>query len=138
MILEIDTRSGTPIYRQVMDQIRRQIMTGQLAEGEQVEQVRNLAARLKVNPMTISKAYSFLEQEGLLERRRGIGLFVERVQSDQRQLAKRQLLEEAFKAAAASAVQLGVGEAEAGELFVKFYRQYCAQTDSAIAKGEQS
>lgn len=133
MILEIDTRSGAPIYRQVMDQIRRQIMTGQLVEGEQVEQVRNLAARLKVNPMTISKAYGYLEQEGLLERRRGIGLFVQRVKGAQRQQVRNQLLEEALKAAASSAVQLGISEKEASELFGKFYRQYGEQR-----KGEKS
>ena len=46
MILDIDFHGGTPIYRQVMDQVRRQILTGQLAEGEQIEQVRGLAERL--------------------------------------------------------------------------------------------
>ncbi len=76
MLVEIDTHSGVPIYRQVIEQIRRQIMTGQLAEGGQLPTVRDLAKRLKVNPMTVSKAYSLLEIEGLVERRRGVGLFV--------------------------------------------------------------
>ncbi len=79
MLLEIDHHSGVPIYRQIIRQIRQQIMTGGLKEGDQLETVRNLAARLKVNPMTISKAYSFLEAEGLVERKRGIGLFVAKV-----------------------------------------------------------
>ena len=76
MLLQIDHHSGQPIYRQVIDQIRRQVMAGQLREGEQLPSVRDLAAQLRVNPMTISKAYSLLEMEGLLDRRRGVGLFV--------------------------------------------------------------
>ncbi len=76
MILQIDTHGGVPIYRQIMDQVRQLILTGQLLEGDRVEQVRSLAARVKVNPMTVSKAYGYLEQEGLIERRRGVGLFV--------------------------------------------------------------
>jgi GntR family transcriptional regulator len=67
MLFEIDTHSGVPIFRQIIDQIRKQITTGLLPEGRQLETVRDLAARLKVNPMTISKAYSLLEAEGLLD-----------------------------------------------------------------------
>ena len=48
MLLEIDHHSGVPIYRQVIDQVRRQIMTGLLAETDQLETVRELAARLNV------------------------------------------------------------------------------------------
>ena len=55
MLLEIDHHSGVPIYRQVVRQIRRHIMTDGLKEGEQLETVRDLAARLKVNPMTIKE-----------------------------------------------------------------------------------
>ena len=65
MLLDIDTHSGVPIYRQIMDQIRSQILTGELPEARQLDTVRELARRLKVNPMTISKAYSFLEAEGV-------------------------------------------------------------------------
>ena len=84
MLLEIDHHSGVPIYRQVIEQIRRQIMAGQLTEGQQLDSVRDLAGRLRVNPMTISKAYALLEVEGLAERRRGIGLFVARVTKGQK------------------------------------------------------
>ena len=76
MILVIDTHSGVPIYRQLMDQITRQILAGQIRPGDQLPTVRELAVRLKINPMTISKAYSLLESTGILQRQRGIGLFV--------------------------------------------------------------
>ena len=52
MLLEIDHHSSVPIYRQVIRQIRQQIMTDGLKEADQLETVRNLTVRLKVNPMT--------------------------------------------------------------------------------------
>ena len=58
MLLEIDHHCGIPIYRQVIDHVRGQVMAGRFAAGQQLEPVRELAGRLKVNPMTISKAYS--------------------------------------------------------------------------------
>lgn len=63
--------SGIPLYRQLVEQIRRLIASGQLAEGAELPSVRELALEHAVNPMTVSKAYSQLEGEGLLARRRG-------------------------------------------------------------------
>lgn len=75
-IFYIQPSSGTPIYRQLTDQIRRQCASGQLRPGDMLPSVRNLAGNLGVNPMTISRAYSLLEAEGLLVRRRGVGMQV--------------------------------------------------------------
>jgi len=124
MLIEIDYHSGVPIYRQVTVQIRQQIMTDGLKEGEQLETVRELAARLKVNPMTISKAYSLLEGEGLVERRRGIGLFVASVRKGRREEIKKKLLNDIVNKAAITAIQLGVSEEEAVEFLKKHYREY--------------
>ncbi len=124
MLLEIDHHSGVPIYRQVIDQIRRQITTDGLKHGDRLESVRELAARLKVNPMTISKAYSFLETQGLLERRRGVGLFVAKVKKGQLQQIKAELLDEIVSKAAITAIQLGVSQNQAIEFFKKYYEQY--------------
>ena len=124
MLIEIDYHSGVPIYRQVTVQIRQQIMTDGLKEGEQLETVRELAARLKVNPMTISKAYSLLEGEGLVERRRGIGLFVANVRKGRREETKKKLLNDIVNKAAITAIQLGVSEEEAVEFLKKHYREY--------------
>lgn len=124
MLIEIDYHSGVPIYRQVIVQIRQQIMTDGLKKGEQLETVRELAARLKVNPMTISKAYSLLETEGLVERRRGIGLFVASVRKGRREEIKKKLLNDIVNKAAITAIQLGVSEEEAIEFLKKHYREY--------------
>ncbi len=124
MLLEIDHHSGVPIYRQVMRQIRQQIMTDGLKHEDQLETVRDLAARLKVNPMTISKAYSFLEAEGLVERKRGIGLFVARVRKGQQDQIRAKLLNSIVNKAAITAIQLGVSEGEAIESLKKHYKEY--------------
>ena len=124
MLLEIDHHSGVPIYRQVIRQIRQQIMTGQLKQGDRLEPVRELAARLNVNPMTVSKSYSFLEAEGLVERKRGIGLFVAKAKKPQHERIKVELAEGVIDKAAITAVQLGLSESDVVKLFKKRYREY--------------
>ena len=124
MILQIDPKGGVPIYRQIIEHMRRQIMTGQMVAGDRLEQVRNLAARLKVNPMTVSKAYSLLEQEGLVQRKRGVGLFVAHIRVDVQKRIKAQMLEQGLREAAALAVQMELSEGEARSQFEKYYRQY--------------
>ncbi|HEG43131.1 MAG TPA: GntR family transcriptional regulator [Phycisphaerales bacterium] len=122
MLLEIDSHSGVPIYRQIIAQIRTQIMTGELAQDQQLDTVRDLARRLNVNPMTISKAYSFLEADQLVTRKRGIGLFVARIPQDQKDILKKDILERAVEKAAVTAVQLDVSEDQAAQLLTKFHR----------------
>ena len=70
----LNPQSGTPIYRQLMEQLRRMVSSGQLKPGDELPSVRELAMTHAVNPMTISKAYSLLEAEGLLLRQRGKGM----------------------------------------------------------------
>ena len=130
MIFEIDPHGGVPIYRQVMEQIRRQIMTGLMAEGEQLEPVKSLAARLKVNPMTISKAYGFLVEEGLVVRQRGVGLFVRRIRADRAERIKTQMLEEALRKAASLAAQMKIPEEKALRLFAGQYRKISTRKGS--------
>lgn len=129
MIIDIDIHGGVPIYRQVMDQVRRQIMTGQMAEGGQLESVANLSARLKVNPMTISKAYGFLVQEGLVERRRGVGLFVRQIKTDTKKRLRSSVLTEALKKAASLATQMEIDVDEALRLFQKQFEQIGSQKE---------
>ena len=131
MILSLDPHAGVPIYRQVMDQMRRQILGGRLAAGEQVESVKSLSSRLKINPMTVSKAYGFLVEEGLLERRPGIGLFVRPIRKDVKRRQQDRILDRAMARVAALAVQLGIPEEEAMRLFAEQYRKFDSPTRSA-------
>jgi GntR family transcriptional regulator len=70
-MFSLNPQSGIPIYRQLAEQIRRMVVGGQLAAGAELPSVRELALAHAVNPMTISKAYSLLENEGILVRQRG-------------------------------------------------------------------
>ncbi len=75
-LFSIATGSSEPIYRQLIEQTRRLVAGGQLAPGDAMPSVREIAQALALNPMTVSKAYSMLELEGLLTRRRGLGMVV--------------------------------------------------------------
>lgn len=112
-MIHIDARDGTPIYRQIIDQVKLLAMTGGLAPGQQVEPVASLAAREHVNPMTVSKAYSALVEAGVLERRRGIGLFVAAAARRRTRDDREEVLDRELRGVAALLVRLGVGEGEA-------------------------
>ena len=66
-IFSVVTGSGEPIYRQLVDQVRRLVAGGQLAAGDELPSVRETAQALAINPMTVSKAYSLLETAGMLD-----------------------------------------------------------------------
>jgi GntR family transcriptional regulator len=127
MLIDIDVHGGVPIYRQVIEQVKRLILTGQMDEGEQLESVANLSSRLKVNPMTISKAYGFLVQEGLVERRRGVGLFVAQLADDTEKAIKTTVLKEAVRKAASLAVQMQISQKEAATLFAEQFDKIKSQ-----------
>ena len=67
---------GAPIYRQLRDRVIALILDGGLKEGDAVPSVRQVAADFRINPLTVMKAYQALSDEGLLEKRRGLGMFV--------------------------------------------------------------
>ena len=75
-LLTIAPGAAEPIYRQIVEQLRRMIAGGQLPPGERLPSVREVAGFHAINPMTVSRAYSLLEGEGLLERLRGTGMAV--------------------------------------------------------------
>ena len=75
-LLTIQPGAAEPIYRQILAQLRRLIASGQLEVGELLPSVRDVAGCHAINPMTVSRAYSLAESEGLLERLRGKGMAV--------------------------------------------------------------
>ena len=74
--IRITTGSGTPIYRQIVDQVRLAVATGALEPGQAMPSVRSLAERLVVNPNTVARAYADLARDGVLETHQGRGVFV--------------------------------------------------------------
>jgi GntR family transcriptional regulator len=75
-LLKLDLRSGVPVYRQIIDQVRGGIAVGTLAAGDQLPTVRQLAVDLAINPNTVLRAYRELELAGALETHQGSGTFI--------------------------------------------------------------
>jgi len=75
-MFSVDTRSKQPIYRQIMDQIVLLVSTGVLDTGEQLPSIRDLATSLGINPNTVARAYSELEQRGVIDTIPKKGAFV--------------------------------------------------------------
>lgn len=74
--MDRDWNDGQPIYRQLRDRVVAMILEGQLGEGDALPSVRKVAAESRINPLTVLKGYDTLVDEGLVEKRRGLGLFV--------------------------------------------------------------
>ena len=82
--LQLDLRSGVPVYRQIMDQVFGAVASGRLTSGDQLPTVRQLAVDLSINPNTVIRAYRELEIRGFLDTHQGSGTFVsqQRVEQD--------------------------------------------------------
>ena len=76
MDFRIDSKSGVPFYRQIIEQVKFAVSRGDLPTGTQLPTVRQLAVDLSVNPNTVIRAYKEMEIEGLLETHQGSGTFV--------------------------------------------------------------
>lgn len=122
--VSINTGSTEPIYRQLVEQLRRRIAAGQLVAGQEIPSVRELAQALAVHPMTISKAYGLMEAEGLLERRRGLSMVVAQQHRKAQPAASRiELLRPTLEQAAAAARQLQLPAAQALRLFEQILKE---------------
>ena len=119
----LNPQSGIPIYRQLVDQVRRMIAGGQLKKGDELPSVRELALAHAVNPMTISKAYSMLETEGLLVRQRGKPMQVaaENLQSKTKE-SRLTHLRPQFEGLAMAARQLEISD----DLLIKELKKFLA------------
>lgn len=112
LLFELHPSSGTPIYRQIIEQVYTLVAGGKLSPGDMLPSVRSLAKEAAINPMTVSKAYSQLEAEGLVERVRGRGMRLldlsKMLPLEQRQAQLQSLLKPIFQ----RAQQLGLDEQE--------------------------
>nr|WP_208403242.1 GntR family transcriptional regulator [Paenibacillus sp. BK720] len=77
-----------PIYIQIMNYVKKQIITGRLNPGDKIESVRDMALELQINPNTIQRTFQELEREGIVETRRGLGRFVTSRESTIMQIKK--------------------------------------------------
>ena len=103
----LNPHAGVPLYRQLHEQIRRLVASGQLPPGTELPSIRELALKHAINPMTVSKVYARLESEGVLERNRGKPMTVAARRRPQAPLAARlETLDSSLEALVLAAQQL--------------------------------
>ena len=112
MVLQIDFKSGKPVYLQLVDQIRYAAASGGLRAGEPLPSIRPLAEELRVNRNTIAKAYAELESQGVIETVPGKGCFLKEVASPLTKSARNDLLTQEIDRAIVAAHHLQINDAE--------------------------
>jgi GntR family transcriptional regulator len=115
MNLSIDVKSPLPVYQQVIQAIKLEILSGGLCDGDSLPSIRDLAKLLKLNPNTVAKAYYALESEGFSEGRSGSGSRV-KAPPGRRDALRRAMLESEFRIVMAKADSLGFSLADVGQL----------------------
>jgi GntR family transcriptional regulator len=112
MLIQLNFKSGKPVYLQMVDQIKAAAAAGALRPGEPLPSIRPLAQRLRVNRNTVAKAYAELESQGVIETVAGKGCFVKANDSPYRKEVRLQLLAQEVDAAIVQAHHLQVGKQE--------------------------
>ena len=132
MIFQINFKSGTPIYLQVVDQIKAAAASGALRAGEALPSIRPLAEELKVNRNTIAKAYSELENLGVIETLPGRGCFLKENHVALRKEVRRKLLMQDVDHAIVQAHHLQVPHHE----FLELIQERMAVLDDKVRANE--
>jgi GntR family transcriptional regulator len=112
-MLRIDPRDAVPVWKQIEEGVRRLVGAGSLRPGGAVPSVRDMARELRVNPMTVSKAYQRLADAGVLEVRRGEGTFVASGPPQMSRVERARALREAASRFVAVALTLALSKDEA-------------------------
>jgi GntR family transcriptional regulator len=112
VLLQINFKSGKPVYLQVVDQIKAAAASGALQPGEALPCIRPLAEELRVNRNTIAKAYSELESIGVIETVQGKGCFVKENQTTLRKDVRRKMLIEEIDQTLVQAHHLSIAREE--------------------------
>jgi GntR family transcriptional regulator len=133
MFIRIESSSGVPITRQIVDQIRSHCATGTLAPGDRVPSVRQLARELAVNQNTILHVYERLTGEGLLERRQGDGTYVSDRLPRNGAKVQRELLAQEVDRLAHRAIVLGVSAEEVREMLKESFTRIAKERGSRKA-----
>lgn len=121
IFIRIEPSSPVPIYRQIIDQIRYQIATGALKEGDQVPSVRQLADKLAVNQNTILKVYNQLCAEKMLRVERGSGTFVTASRQTIPLAERKKIVARILREAAVQAIHLDIGLEQVKDQLEKEY-----------------
>lgn len=116
MHIILNHSSMIPIYEQIMDQVKDQIITGEMKENETLPSVRVLSAELKISALTVKKAYDKLEEEGFVITVHGKGTYVAATDKELAFEARRKAVEDDFTNAIEKARTVGMTQAEIREI----------------------
>lgn len=103
----LDPTSGRPVYQQLIDQVKREVALARLRPGDRLPTVRDLAARLVLNPNTIAKAYRQLEQDGIIATRPGAGAFIAELGSRLSETVQRRIVTDHFERGLVDGITMG-------------------------------
>ena len=120
---QVHPSSGVPIYRQIMDQVRSLIAAGILSDGDMLPSTRELAASLEVNMMTVSKAYSKLEADGVVCRIRGLGMKVAAVSQATSVTERKKEVATLLEPALLQAIHLGLTDEQILSIIQRLLRE---------------
>ena len=134
MMLQVNFKSGKPVYLQVVDQIKSAAASGALHAGEPLPSIRPLAEELRVNRNTIAKAYTELESQGVIETLPGKGCFLKANNSPFTKVVRDKLLEKEIDEAVVMAHHLQIGR----EAFMEMVKERLEHFERLAANDEQS
>ncbi|WP_338833174.1 HTH-type transcriptional repressor YtrA [Moorella humiferrea] len=117
MLLKVSGENPEPMYQQIINEIRRLILTGELSPGDPLPSIRELAQQLTTSVITTRRAYLELEREGLLTTRQGVGTFVARIDRETARAAARKIVAGLLNRALEEARRLGLTDEEISAIF---------------------
>ncbi len=120
-MIDIDPRSSTPIYEQIIIKIKELILKGIIEPGEKLPSVRELSAMLTTNPNTVSKAYAELERQKIIETVRGRGTFVAFQYEPKIQEDRLIIIKEEFKKIILETKYMGITRKQLFSMMNEFY-----------------
>ncbi len=121
MLIHISASNPKPMYEQVVDEIQRLIVTGQLQQDEMLPSIRELSTDLRTSAITIRRAYQELEREGFIYTRAGKGSFVARLSAEKLMQWKMEQVKQALWEAVLQAKRLDLTEEQVRELFADMW-----------------
>lgn len=119
----LDVRSGVAPYLQIVGQVRQALLLGLLSEGDQLPTVKEVVAKVVINPNTVSKAYRELEHQGLVAAKPGVGTFITRSLGDA-SLAEHGPLQDELRGWLGKARAAGLTEPGIEAIFQKTFREH--------------
>ena len=134
MVFQINFKSGKPVYLQLVDQVKSAAASGALRPGEPLPSIRPLAEQLRLNRNTVAKAYTELENQGVIETAAGKGCFLKENHTPLKKEARQKLLAEDIDAALIQAHHLQIDP----EDFLSLVRQRMTVLHQKVKANEQS